>query len=166
MDFKFSPNYRLEEINEDNVLDAFKERIECYYFKPIKMLNDSRSGFAAIGLLASVIDILAKTKDHITEHHSRTEYLDWLQEKLGFEEQCASDFYENFRCGLLHSGCIESGGQVSYNTNKLYILYEGYHFVNPKILLKEIKDHFYEFIRDEDPAELFEYLETKLREIE
>ena len=166
MDFKFSTNYRLEEINEDNILDAFRERIEDYYFKPIKMLNDNYFGFAAIGLLASIIDILAKTKDHITVHNSRREYECWLQEKLGFEEQCASDFYENFRCGLLHSGCIESGGQVSYETSKLYIFYKGHHFVNPKILLEEIEHHFYEFIMDEDPTELFEYFEKKIKEIE
>ena len=166
MDFRFSTNYRLEEINEDNVLDAFKERIEEYYFKPIKILNDNRFGFAAIGLLASLIDILAKTKDHITKKESRKEYECWLQEKLGFEKKCASDFYEDFRCGLLHSGCIESGGQVSYETNKLYIFYKGHHFVNPKILLKKIKHHFCEFIKDEDPIKLFEYFEKKLKEIE
>lgn len=166
MDFKFSTNYRLEEINKDNVLDAFRERIEDYYFKPIKMLNDKKFGFAAIGLLASLIDILVKTKDHNTKHSSRREYECWLQEKLGFEKQCASDFYEDFRCGLLHSGCIESGGQISYETNKLQIFYLGHHFVNPKILLEKIKHDFCEFIKDEDSTELFEYFEKKLKEIE
>ena len=166
MDFKFSPDFRLEEINKDNVLDAFRDRIEKYYFKPIKMLNVKKCGFAAIGLLASLIDILVKTKYHLTGHKSRREYESWLQEKLGFEKKCAKDFYEDFRCGLLHSGCIESGGQVSYKTSKLYIIYKGHHFVNPEILLEKIKHHFYEFIKDEDPTELFKYFEKKLKEIE
>lgn len=52
-------------------LNAFRERIEKYYFKPIKILNDNRYGFAAIGLLASLIDILAKTKDHITKKEKK-----------------------------------------------------------------------------------------------
>ena len=166
MDFKFSPNYRLDDITEGNVLNAIKDRIKKYYCEPIEMLNDKRFGFAAIGLLASLIDILAKTKDHITEHNSRTEYLCWLQEKLGLDKQIALDFYYDFRCGLLHSGCIESGGQVSYEINKQFCYYEGHLFVNPIILLKKIEDHFNEFIESEDPNELFEYFEKKLQEIE
>jgi len=166
MDFKFSPDLRLEDINKDNILDAFRDRIKEYYFKPIRMLNDKEFGFAAIGLLASFIDILVKTKDHLTGHKSRTEYESWLHEKLGFEKKCAEDFYEDFRCGLLHSGCIESGGQVSYETSDLYTFYKGHHFVNPKILLEKIEQYFDEFIKDENPTELFEYFEKKLKEIE
>jgi len=166
LDFRFSPEFRLEDINKDNVLEAFRDRIEKYYFKPIKMLNDKKCGFAAIGLLASLIDILVKAKDHLTEHKSRTEYECWLREKLGFEKQGAIDFYKDFRCGLLHSGCIESGGQVSYETSDIYIFYEDHHFINPEILLEKIKHHFDEFIKYENPTELFEYFKIKLEEIE
>ena len=166
MDFRFSPKFKLEEINKDNVLDAFKDRIENYYFKPIRMLNDKECGFAAIGLLTSLIDILVKTEDHLIEHQSRTEYECWLREKLGFEKQDAKEFYKNFRCGLLHSGCIESGGQVSYETSDLYIFYKGHHFINPKILLEKTKHHFNEFIIYEKPIALFKYFKKKLDEID
>jgi len=54
MDFKFSPKYRLEEINKDNVLDAFRNRIEKCYFKPIKMLNDKRF-LIGLSLIGSII---------------------------------------------------------------------------------------------------------------
>lgn len=166
MDFKFSPKFRLEEINKDNVLDAFKDRIKNCYFKPIKMLNDKRCGFAAIGLLASLVDILVKSINHLTKHNSRTEYECWLREKLGFEKQVAKDFYEDFRCGVLHSGCIESGGQISYETSDLYFFYEGHHFINPEILLEKMEHYFDEFINYENPTELFNYFKKKLKEIE
>ncbi|HEC40919.1 hypothetical protein LCGC14_1072440 [marine sediment metagenome] len=108
MDFRFSPEFRLEEINKDNVLEAFRDRIEKYYFKPIKLLNNNRCGFAAIKLLASLIDILVKAKDHLTGHSSRIKYEYWLRDKLNLEKQDATDFYEDFRCGLIHSLMVVS----------------------------------------------------------
>ena len=67
---------------------------------------------------------------------------------------------------LKHSGCIESGGQVSYETSDLHIFYEGHHFINPEILLQKIEYHFDEFIKFENSTELFEYFKKKLKEIE
>lgn len=42
MDHKFSPSYMLSQINEGNVIKAFKERIEKYYFNPIKKLLNKK----------------------------------------------------------------------------------------------------------------------------
>ena len=61
-EFKFSPSFSLEAVDAGNVIEALKERIENYYFKPIKKLLKKREfGFAATMLLASFIDILDKT---------------------------------------------------------------------------------------------------------
>lgn len=64
MEHKFSPSFKLNTINKNNVIEVFKERIEKYYFEPIKILNEKKFGFAAATLLTSLIDILAKTENH------------------------------------------------------------------------------------------------------
>lgn len=167
MEYNFSPSFKLDSLNVNNVIEAFKERIEEYYFEPIKMLNEKNFGFAATSLLASLIDILAKTENHDT----RTEniggnYKNWLKNNLGFGQKLAKDFYYNFRCGLLHAGCVESSGQISYSQKELYGYDKEHLILNPNILFQRLKMKFNEFIKIEDPEDLFEYLKKKLNEID
>lgn len=165
VDYNFSPKYKLDSLNIDNILLAFTQRIEFYYFEPIDRLNDKEYGFAATTLLASLIDILAKTENHNKKDYNKPEYLDWLTNNLGFNSEITIKFYESFRCGLIHAGCIESNGQISYNQKELIEIYNNHLIVNPRILLKKIKNSFTHYINNEDPEELLRYLKNKIPEI-
>ena len=165
MDYRFSPNFKLDHINQENVIEAFKERIDHHYIKPIEILNCMKLGFAATILISSFIDILAKTENHNTTKESKDNYINLLIRDLGFDDSSADLFYYNFRCGLIHAGCIESGGQISYKQSVPYQIYHGYLSVNPCELFEKIKKKFENFIDQEKPEELFKYLKTKIKEI-
>ena len=163
----FSPKFKLSDLDKTNVIEAFKERIDKWYFEPINILNKKKFGFSATALLASLIDILAKTKNHdTTNSNNRSKYTEWLKKNFGFTEKKALNFYENFRCGLLHSGCIEYGGYISYKQKQFCVSIKGSLILNPKLLFQEVKKKFDEFINNEDPEQLFEYLKGKLNEID
>jgi len=167
MEYKFSTNYNLIDVNKDNVIKAFKERIENYYFKPIEMLlNQKDFGFAATSLLASLVDIFAKTQKHDTTNiKNRNKYIEWIKKNLEFDTKVSKDFYENFRCGLLHAGCIESGGQISYEPNELWVQDKKHIVINPKYLYQKLKTIFNDYITNEDSGELFNYLKERVSEI-
>jgi len=76
LEYYFSKSFKLNSINEGNVIEAFKERIEQYYFEPIEMLNKNeyRFGFASATLLASLIDILAKVENHNFSDYNKHNY--------------------------------------------------------------------------------------------
>ncbi len=163
----FSPSVKLGDLNENNVIEAFKERIEEWYIKPMCILNKKKLGFASVALIASLIDILAKTENHdITNNGNRLKYKEWLKKKFKFTEADALNFYDNFRCGLLHAGCIESGGYISYDQGQFYMSNNGSLIVNPKLLSQKVCEKFNEFIENENPKELFTYLKGKLYELQ
>ncbi len=165
-EFHFSKGTLLKDINESNVIKAFKDRIEKWYFEPINILNNKEFGFAATTLLASFIDILAKTENHDHDNkNNRSKYTKWIVDKFNFTKDEALDFYNYFRCGLLHAGCIESGGYISYNEKNFYLNYKGSLIINPRLLFKKIEHIFKEFIDKESPELLFSYLKGKLNEI-
>lgn len=46
----FSPNYRFFDIgwnNQEKIIDAFQDRINGFYFKPARVLNQNQQAFAA-----------------------------------------------------------------------------------------------------------------------
>ena len=167
MEYEFAPGIKLDSINKTNVVEAFKQRIEGYYFTPIEiLLNKKEFGFAATALLASLIDIFAKTENHDpTNVKNREKYIKWLEKSLGIKPKKAKFFYENFRCGLLHAGCVESSGQISYLQQKLFARDKEHIIINLKYLFQKLKLRFYIFISNEDPEELLKYLKGRISEI-
>ncbi len=164
--FYFSPRILLKDLDKNNVIKAFKDRIEKWYFKPIKILNKKELGFAAIALIASVIDILAKTSNHdLNNDKNREKYTKWIKDKFKFSEDEALSFYLHFRCGLLHSGCIESGGYVNYEEPSFYRKYKNSLIINPELFFIKLKKVLFEFINNEDPEDLINYLKGRLGEV-
>ena len=162
-EFYFSPGILLKDINKNNVIKAFTDRIEKWYFEPIKLMNNEELGFAATALIASVIDILAKTSNHdLKNDNNRNKYKEWIKDKFKFTEDEALSFYIHFRCGLLHSGCIESGGYINYDERSYYRKHKNSLIINPKRFFIKLKKIFREFTKNEDPEELFNYLKGKL----
>ncbi|KKL89171.1 hypothetical protein LCGC14_1917360 [marine sediment metagenome] len=165
-EFYFAPGILLKDIDKKNVINAFSDRIEKWYFEPIKIMNNKKLGFAATALIASVIDILAKTSIHdLNNHNNMKKYTEWIRDKFKFTEDDALSFYIHFRCGLLHSGCIESGGYINYEETSFYRKYKDSLIINPELLCIKLKKVFSEFIKNEDPEDLINYLKGKLEEV-
>jgi len=163
----FSENVKLGDLNEDNVIKAFKERITKWYINPIDILNKKKFGFASAALSASLIDILAKTENHdLNNKNNRIKYTEWLMKNFEFTDEVALNFYNNFRCGLIHAGSIESGGYISYDQDQFYKNTNDSLIVNPKLLSKKILEKFQNFIENENPKELFAYLKGRLEELQ
>jgi len=164
--YYFSEGILLKDLNVNNVINAFKNRLNKWYFDPIDELNQKKLGFAATALLTSVIDILAKTEKHdLTTNNNKNRYITWIEEKLNFSEEEAEKFYEYFRCGLLHAGCIEGGGYIDYKQDNLYEISKGSIFINPNKLCEKLYKIFRNFLDKENPEELYKYLKGKLEEI-
>ena len=109
---------------------------------------------------------MAKTENHdLHNKNNLSKYTKWIVDKFKFTKDEALDFYKYFRCGLLHAGCIESGGYVSYNEKNLYLNYKGSLIINPRLLFEKIKQIFKEFLDNESPEQLFSYLKGRLNEI-
>ena len=150
----FSPNTRLGELdlsNRKHLIDAFKERVESYYFHPIEVLNKNRSAFAAGAIECLLIDAFAR---YVTEEKDDSKrgaigrrIIKWCKNHLHIDNQTAKNFYEFFRCGLLHESHIKGFGQFTFDISfgNPISLEQDYLIVNPKHLLDSLKDYFSKF---------------------
>ncbi|HDZ19116.1 hypothetical protein LCGC14_2316900 [marine sediment metagenome] len=89
-----------------------------------------------------------------------------MKNNLNFKPKITKYFYENIRCGLVHSGCFESGGKISYMQNSLCKSVNNYLIINPIKLFSEVEKIFNNFLDNEDPNDLFKYLSKRLDEFQ
>ena len=152
----YSPNVMMEDLDFDDkekLLHAFQDRMENYYFMPIKQLNGLRYAFATGILLLSLIDAFARYSTRIDEPGPRIK--EWVKHnlKLGYYnereiEKIAGVIYKDFRCGLLHESHIKNCGQFSYEIGSAVYLERDFVIINPSSLFKEIESYFQQFIDD------------------
>jgi len=154
----FSPTYKYSDINwddRDNLIKAFKDRLEGFYFKPAKELNRSEHSFAAGVICVTTIDSLARIETGSDLVGERYEL--WLKSNIKqFDEVNPDDlsqtlacrFYKEFRNGLVHEGRIKNAGQFSCCCDKLITLEQTVMIINPHHLLKSIKNSFSIYIED------------------
>ena len=152
----YSQNVMMEDLDFDDkesLLYAFQDRMENYYFLPIKQLNGLRYAFAAGILLLSLIDAFARYSTRIDEVGPRIK--EWVKHNLNLEyysereiEKIAGVIYKDFRCGLLHESHIKNCGQFSYEVGSAVYLERDFVIINPSLLFKEIESYFQQFIND------------------
>ena len=132
----------------DKVINGFKDDKDNF----IDAIKDS--GFAALNVLFSYFEMIAKYKEGYCETGRSGEYFEkgfnmvfpefeephpWLAEKI----------YTNARCGLYHHGMTEEGiilkggglPPITPLENEKLI-------INPHILIKKLKKHFEEYIKE------------------
>lgn len=150
----FSPSTKLGELdlsNRKHLVDAFKERIESYYFQPIEVLTKSNSAFAAGAIECLLIDAFARyvteEKEDSKRGATRRRIIKWCKNQLHIDNQTAKNFYEFFRCGLLHESHIKGFGQFTFDINfaNPISIEQDYLIVNPKHLFASLKDYFSNF---------------------
>lgn len=152
----YSPTVMMDALDFDdkeNLLYAFQDRMENYYFLPIKQLNGLRYAFAAGILLLSLIDAFARYSTRTDDPGPRIK--EWVKQNLKIGhyneseiEKIARVIYEDFRCGLLHESHIKNCGQFSYEVGNAVYLDRDFVIINPSSLFKEIESYFQQFIDD------------------
>jgi len=147
----FSPNLRLEELAIDNkgmLLQAFKERIESYYFEPIDILVDNKQAFASGALQCILIDAFARYRQ--AKNGVKIRFVEWCEHYLELDNEIATEFYEFFRCGLLHETHIKKFGQFSFDDpfRRPVQKISQFIIVNPIHLSLRLKSYFQQFIQD------------------
>lgn len=152
----FSPNYKftdLEWSDENNLVEAFKDRVENYYLQPARQLNDAGHAFASGVISVTTIDFLAGIQTGEEAVGSRIEK--WLKTNLeGFQSNenisnfgnTAQRFSKEFRNGLVHEGRIKNGGQFSYEYEQLVRILSPVMIVNPTILVNGISTSFHRYM--------------------
>jgi len=153
----FSPNYKFSELrwsDKEKLIEAFKDRVEGFYLKPAKKLNEERHGFAAGVLCVATIDFLARIETGLLNATGRR-FKKWLKDNIKeFNENDPLDqnitlayrFYDEFRNGLVHEGRIKNVGQFSYEFDELVRVENSVMIVNPEKLLEKIERSFNRYI--------------------
>lgn len=135
--------------DKEKVLEAFKKRIDYYYFVPLKLLNEGKHAFLTGMIIVSLIDIFARYQDE-SEIDNNNRYRNFLKNEFGWEYFKAEKFYENYRCGLLHEGHLKANAEISYTAhheifadriNGLYRM-----IINPEKLEKSLLNYFEKYM--------------------
>lgn len=167
----FSPNVKFRDLKWDEkevLINAFIDRVEGFYLKPAKELDELKRGFATGVLCVTAVDFLARISTGIEEPGERM--VKWLNDNIeqfrgpdpeSSENTLAYRFYKDFRNGLIHEGRIKNAGQFSYDSEELVKVEKKVMTVNPDLLLKAIKKSFKEYIdkveREEFSFQRFRY---------
>jgi hypothetical protein len=159
----FSPGYRFIDLDWDsrqNLVSAFRDRVERFYLTPARELNDAGHAFASGVLCVATIDFLARVETG--EERVRQRIVKWLGTRISAfadpdphnqQRTLARRFYDEFRNGLVHEGCIKNGGQFSYDYENVIEVQRPVMIVNPTILwdgISEAFDRYLEEVLDDD----------------
>jgi len=165
----FSPKYKFSVLNWDDkkiLIDAFKDRVEGFYIKPIKKLNGDENVFAAGVLCVTTIDFLARITIGANTVGERIEqwFGKWITE---FSQKDPDNqnitlgkrFCKEFRNGLVHEGRIKNCGQFSNNFSELIHMEDKIMVINSVLLLEAIKTSFETYMdnveNDTSPFHIF-----------
>lgn len=169
----FSPNYKFNQIDWDNkeeLIKAFKDRVDGFYLNPADDLNKKEYGFVAGLVCVTTIDFIARIS---VGGKVGYRFKKWLCKNIphfnkkdpnNSNKTLAKRFYDEFRNGLVHEGRIKDCGQFSYEFKDTISVNDGVMLINPEILLKDIKKAFEEYIREvKENQEAFGKLKEALK---
>ena len=137
----FAPGVRFADIdvNDQSVINHFHSRIEAYYLNPAKtLLKNEDYAFPATLLLASAIDAIARYASKPAPN--RVRYIGWLQTELPCvsAKPLAEQFYDDFRCGLVHEARAKNGCVFTTLTARSVFVEKGIMAINPKYLVQDV----------------------------
>lgn len=145
----FSKNFRFRNIDWSDktcVIKAFEDRVSTLYLEPVKELDNNKYFFASGVICVTIIDFLSRIERGSKKTNKKI-FIDWLEKNIidfskkdmsGTQITRAEKFYDDFRCGLVHQGCIKAGGLFSDSIGPLVIVDSGLMVVNPRKLLNEL----------------------------
>ena len=151
-----SPGHKFIDLkwdDKENLLTAFRDRVEGFYLVPAQQLNDAKQAFASGVICVSTIDFLARIQ--IGEERVGQRIEKWMANNLpmfaktdpeNHSRNLARRFYDEFRNGLVHEGRIKNGGQFSYDRRNIVETPRPVMIVNPRLLADGISDSFAKYL--------------------
>jgi len=142
--YLFSPTDQFKHMELSDfcsVVDAFERRIYGWFLNPLNhLLRDDNNLFVATAIECMLVDALAgfwfgvkkTTGDH---------FVDFLEHEMGVNHQEAAEFYDRFRCGILHQTNIKKKSCISKEVKDLH-LDNGVLFFNPEGFYERLKKYF------------------------
>lgn len=106
----------------NSAIDIFCSRIEGRYLEPMDMLigaDVNKNGFAAMALCCLLIETFMQFREGFPQSQKYVNhqyYKKFLLEQLRnvFDNQTASRFYKDIRCGILHSAQTKYGSCLTF----------------------------------------------------
>lgn len=90
------------------MIEAFEDRVNGFYLKPIEEFNKIGYGFASGIICVTTIDFLARIAIGSDKVGERLRV--WLKDNISANDDLANRFSKDFRNGLVHEGRIKNCG--------------------------------------------------------
>lgn len=108
----------------ERAIEIMRGRIERRYLDPMGTLiqaDVNKNGFAAMALCCLLIETLLQFREGYPQTPDRQNkrcYSNFLQTQLGhvFNQEMANRFYNDIRCGILHSAQTKNGSCLTFNS--------------------------------------------------
>ena len=122
-----------DEATWQKAIDIFKARIEKRFLHKIDLLlkHDNEDVFGAMALCCLLVETLAQFKDGFENYKgcSKSKYSKFLSDSLEIGEEESKLFYDNMRCGILHSAqtkvnailCLDGQSVLFYQDNSMFV---------------------------------------------
>lgn len=146
----------LDLTNFQSVLQAFERRIQLWFFGPLeKLLVQEENLFVASAIECMLIDALSGFAQGVRADTHKENFILFLQEKLNIEKRVADEFYNRFRCGILHQTNIKKKSSITDEIEIIHLQEEDNSlFFNPRgfyqLLQKYFKDYMKKVVSDKD----------------
>jgi len=138
------------DLSSPRIVQQFEARMEGYYSSPVRLLAKHRHDFGAAILLASCMDALGRYSSQAPQswrNHQRKKYVNWIQSAIRSLSNgpSAEDFYENFRCGLVHEARAKTAGELRRDIKVAVVVDRGVMALNAVRLAIEVKQSLTNF---------------------
>ena len=153
----------LENNEEDwqTAIDVLKRRLYARYIDPVDLLikaeeglspRDKRFGFTTLAIDFLLIETIQAFKEGLvdTKGKSKKTFTNFLEKSPGFllyfnTSEQREDFYEKFRCGILHQAEVQSSALVRV-VGDLYERFDERETVNRLFFHSELKNELEEYL--------------------
>lgn len=149
---------RSTETDWDKAIEIFNNRIDGWYFAPIRLLSDDyfKNGFSIMAICCLLIDTFKQFQDgELTSdpndyiEKSETKYEKFLYTCLRdvFNRQTARIFYKSIRCGILHSAQTKKDAILSKSSDYIIIFDGNKLYVSVEKLVERLTTYYKEYLK-------------------
>lgn len=148
--YLFAPNIEFKDLDLSDflsIVEAFRQRIEGWFFEPIGQLMGNKDNlFVITSIECMIVDALRgfwSGKDS-----SGVDFVDFLVKCLKIRSDIAEEFYKRFRNGILHQTNIKKKSVISESVRDFLFDNTGVLFFNPIGFYDQLRVYFNEYLKE------------------
>lgn len=143
--YLFSPKDEFNELELSNfasVVDAFERRIQGWFLNPIRQLLENDSNlFVITATECMIVDALSGFFYGLERDTMKADFIGFLSKEAGIQRIVAKEFYDRFRCGIIHQTSIKKRSSISKEVEDIYLQDDGILFFNPEGFYRKLGDY-------------------------